>query len=86
MAQQFTIGREITMPLLRDYMIEHKVNRGDTIVLNPLNYQHIIDEIKNAGEGIPVPISILGVLLVKDTTDTVETGKIQIIKNENLNQ
>jgi hypothetical protein len=86
MSQLFTIGKEISMRLLRDYVIEHKVNRGDTIVLHPLNYEHILDEIRNSGESIPVPINILGVLLVKDTTDLVDTGKIQIIKNENLNQ
>lgn len=86
MAQQFTIGKEITTPLLRDYVIEHKVNRGDSIVLNPLNYQHIIEEIRHSEESIPMPINILGILLIKDTTDTVETGKIQIVKNENLNQ
>ena len=86
MAQLFTLGKEISTRLLRDYVIEHKVDRGDTIVLNHLNFDHIVDEMKRSEEGLEIPIHILGVLLIKDNTDTVETGKIQIIKNTHLNQ
>jgi hypothetical protein len=86
MSQQFTIGKEISIRVLRDYIIEHKVDKGDGIVLSALNYEHILDEIRHSGESIPVPINVLGILLLKDTTNSVETGKIQIIKNQNLNQ
>lgn len=86
MAQQFTLGKQITVRLLRDYVIEHKVDKGDSIVLSPLNYEHIIEEMKHSPEGISVPVKILGVLIAKDSTHSVETGKIQIVKNENLNQ
>jgi hypothetical protein len=86
MSQQFTIGKEISIRVLRDYVIEHKVDKGDSIVLSALNYEHILDEIRHSGESIPVPINVLGILLLKDTTNSVETGKIQIIKNQNLNQ
>ncbi|HEX9981005.1 MAG TPA: hypothetical protein VGB50_10630 [Flavobacterium sp.] len=83
MSEQIKIGSEITFPVLRDYIFEHKVNRGDSIVLNPLNYEHIIDEIRHSHEeSIEIPINIFGVLLIKDATGTVETGRIQIIKNE----
>jgi hypothetical protein len=86
MSQQFTLGKEISVRLLRDYVIEHKVNKGDSIVLSALNFEHIVEEIKRSPEGLMVPIKILDVIIAKDNTSTVETGKIQIVKNENLNQ
>ena len=86
MSQQFTIGKEISLRLLRDYVIEHKINKGDSIVLSALNFDHIVEEIKQSPEGLSVPIQILGVIIAKDTTGSVDTGKIQIVKNENLNQ
>ncbi|HLA56421.1 MAG TPA: hypothetical protein VK623_09995 [Flavobacterium sp.] len=82
MSQLQFIGSKITFQSIRDYIFEHKVNRGDSIVLNPQNYEHIVEEIKNSPEGIDIPVNVFGVLLIKDTTDTVETGKIQIVKNE----
>lgn len=86
MAQQFTLGKEISVRLLRDYVIEHKVDKGDSIVLSALNYEHIVEEMKNSPEGLSIPIKILGVLIAKDNTHSVETGKIQIVKNQNLDQ
>jgi len=82
MSQQFSIGK-ITIPKLRDYIIHHKVNKGDTLVLNPVNYEHVLEEIRHSGEEIPVPLNLFGVLLVKDNTNSIEAGKIQIVKNEN---
>ena len=85
MAEQIIIGSKVSFHSLRDYIFEHKINRGDSIVLNPLNYEHLIEEIKNSPEHtIDIPLNIFGVLLIKDTTDTVDVGKIQIIKNEAL--
>lgn len=82
MSQLQFIGSEINFQSLRDYIFEHKINRGDSIALNPQNYEHILEEIKNSQEEIDIPVNIFGVLLVKDTSDAVENGKIQIIKNE----
>lgn len=86
MSQQFTIGKEISVRLLRDYIIEHKVNQGDSIILSPVNFEHIIEEMKHSPEGLTVPVDILGIIIAKDNTNSVETGKIQIVKDENLNQ
>lgn len=86
MAQQFTLGKEISVRLLRDYVIEHKVDKGDSIVLSPLNFEHIVEEMKHSPEGLSIPIKILGVLIAKDNTHSVETGKIRIVKNQDLNQ
>jgi DNA-binding transcriptional MocR family regulator len=83
MSQQIFIGSEISFQSLRDYIIEHRIDRGDTLVMNPFNYDHILDEIKAAhAESIEIPVNVFGVRLVKDTTGTIEGGKIQIVKNE----
>ena len=84
MSQQIFIGSKITFQSIRDYIFEHKINKGDSIVLNPQNYEHITEEIKNSAEPIEIPVNVFGVLIIKDTTDTVENGKIQIVKNEVL--
>jgi len=83
MSQQIFIGNPISFQSLRDYIFDHKINKGDSIVLNPLNYQSILEEIKNSSETIDIPINIFGILLVQH--DSVELGKIQIVKDENLN-
>jgi len=83
MSQQFFIGNPISFKSLRDYIFDHKINKGDSIVLNPLNYQSILEEIKNSEEEIDIPINVFGVLLVQH--DSVEVGKVQIVKNEHLN-
>jgi len=83
MSQQIFIGNPISFQSLRDYIFDHKINKGDSIVLNPLNYQSILEEIKNSSESIDIPINIFGILLVQH--DSVEVGKVQIIKNETLN-
>lgn len=84
MSTQTFIGNPISFKILRDYIFEHKINKGDSIALNPLNYNAILEEIKSsAEEGIQIPINVFGVLIVEN--DDVEIGKVQIIKNENLN-
>jgi len=84
MSQQIFIGSKITFQSLRDYIFDHKINKGDSIVLNIQNYEQITEEIKNSNQPIEIPVNVFGVLLVKDTADVVENGKIQIIKNEIL--
>ncbi|MBA9071980.1 hypothetical protein GGR22_000106 [Flavobacterium gossypii] len=84
MSQQIFIGNPLSFKSIRDYIFDHKINKGDSIVLNPLNFKSLIEEIKHsAGETFEIPINVFGVLLLQD--DSVELGKIQIVKNENLN-
>ncbi len=84
MSKQTFIGNPISFKILRDYIFEHKINKGDSITLNPLNYHHIIEEIKNSGEeSHQIPINVFGVRIIE--SDQVEIGKVQIIKNETLN-
>ena len=85
MSQQFKLVK-VSFASLRDYIFEHKVNRGDSLVLSIQDFEHLLDEIRNSGEPVPVPINIFGVLLVKDTSGAVENGKIQIVKNEDASQ
>lgn len=84
MGAQVFIGSKISFKSLRDYIFVHKLEKGDTIAIHPQNYESILEEIRNSEEPIDIPINVFGVLLVKDATDTVELGKIQIIKNEPL--
>jgi len=84
MGQQVFIGSEISFRSLRNYIFDHKLEKGDTIAIHPQNYEHILEEIKNSEEPIDIPINVFGILLVKDTTDSVELGKVEIIKNEPL--
>lgn len=85
MSQSFKLGK-VTFATLRDYIFEHKVNRGDTIVLSIQDYEHILEEIRESDEPVPVPINILNVRLAKDPTGDVENGRIQIVKNEDASQ
>ena len=52
--------------------------------MSPQNYEMIIEEIKNAPQEIEIPANVFGVLLVQDTTSTVDIGKIQIVKIDAL--
>lgn len=83
MSEYFSIGHRITVPSLRDYIITHSLNAGDSLVISPQDFQELIHEIKTSGEGIPdIPFNLLGVNILNDSTDTVPIGKVQIVKNE----
>lgn len=83
MSTLYTIGHKITFPTLRDYLITHKVDSGDAIVVNPHDYEGLVHEIKHSGEGTPgLPFSVMGVLITQDPTDTIPIGKLQVVKND----
>lgn len=83
MSEYLFIGTKITFPLLRDYIISHKVNPGDFVVLNPLDFEEIVHEMRTTGDGVPdIPIKMLGVLINQDATGNVPVGKIQIVNAE----
>ena len=84
MSEFVTVGHAISIASIRDYLFAKKIDKGDTIVLNPTDYENIADEIKNSEEPIDIPVNVFGVLLVKDTTGNVPAGKVQIIENEKL--
>ncbi len=83
MSQSIFIGNKISLPALRDYIITHTIDAGDTLVLNPHDFTMIVDELKHAEEGIPdFPLTMLGVIITQDSTDTIPIGKLQIVKND----
>ena len=83
MSEFITIGKKITLPLLRDYIITHKIDQGDSIILNLHDLKELYHEIKLSGETLPdIPLTLLGVVITQDATDAVPIGKLQIVKNE----
>ncbi|TRW23893.1 hypothetical protein FMM05_12085 [Flavobacterium zepuense] len=84
MSQFVSIGHSISVAAIRDYLFAKRIDKGDSLVLNPADYDHIGEEMKNSDEPIDIPVNVLGVLLLKDTTGDVPAGKVQIVKNETL--
>jgi len=83
MSNFISIGKTITIPLLRDYIITHKVNPGDHIVLNLHDLKELHHEMKQSSETVPdIPLNLLGVIITQDAADVVPIGKFQIVKNE----
>lgn len=83
MSEFIVIGNTISVYALRDYIMRHKVDASDSLILNPQDFETLLQQIKASEEGIPdFPIKILEVIITKDTTDAVPVGKIQIVKNE----
>ncbi|MHA3789123.1 hypothetical protein ACX0HA_12995 [Flavobacterium hauense] len=84
MSEFVAIGSDISTAVIRDYLFAKKIDKGDSLVLNVQDFEHILDEIRHSDEPIDIPLNILGVLLIKDTTGDVPAGKVQIVKNDKL--
>lgn len=84
MSEFVVIGNGISTATIRDYLFAKKIDKGDSLVLNTTDYEHIIEEIRQSGEPIDIPLNVLGVLLIKDTAGDVPSGKVQVIKNDTL--
>lgn len=84
MSEFVVVGDHITVATIRSYLFAKKIDKGDTLVLNPMDYEHLIGDIKHSGEPIDIPLNVLGVLLAKDASGDVPVGKLQIVKNEQL--
>ncbi|MXN90246.1 hypothetical protein GR160_03320 [Flavobacterium sp. Sd200] len=84
MSEFVVIGQAISVASIRDYLFAKKIDKGDSIVLNPTDYEHILDEIRNSDEAIDIPLNVLGVLLIKDTSGNVPVGKIQIVEDDKI--
>ncbi len=82
---EFNFLHRINVAGIRDYIITHRIDQGDSLVLNPSDYEHVFQDMKTDSETIPdIPLKILNVILTRDTTDSVPIGKVQIVKNEAL--
>ncbi len=85
MSTLVTIGHSITFPVLRDYIITHRIDAGDSIVVHPNDYENLVLEVKHSDAGAAgLPIDVLGVRITHDGTDTIPIGKMQVVKNEKL--
>jgi len=84
MSEFVVVAHGISIASLRDYLLAKKIDKGDSLILNPADYETILDEIRNSDEGIDIPLNIFGVLLIKDTTDSVPVGKLQIVETDKL--
>lgn len=84
MSEFVIIGDHISTATIRNYLFAKKIDRGDSIVLNPMDFEHIIEEIRHSQEPVDIPLNVLGVLLIKDTSGDVPVGKVQVVKNEKL--
>ncbi len=84
MPEFVVIGNEISIASIRSYLFAKKIDKGDSLVLNPMDYEKILDEIKNSDEPIDIPVNVLGVLLIKDTSGEVPNGKVQIVEDDKM--
>lgn len=84
MSEFVVLGNTISVASIRSYLFSKKIDKGDSLVINPMDYENLLDEIRNSEEPVDIPLNVLGVLLIKDTTENVPLGKVQIIKNEKL--
>ncbi|MNK15880.1 hypothetical protein D3C87_340340 [compost metagenome] len=84
MSEFVILGSTISIASIRSYLFSKKIDKGDSLLLNPADYENLLEEIRSSDEPIDIPINVLGVLLIKDTNDNVPSGKVQIVKNEKL--
>ncbi|HYD91215.1 MAG TPA: hypothetical protein VEA37_06965 [Flavobacterium sp.] len=84
MPEFVVVGNPISIASIRDYLFAKKIDKGDSLVLNPMDFEHILEEIRNSGEPVDIPLNVLGVLLIKDTTGEVPNGKVQIVEDDKM--
>lgn len=84
MSEFVVLGNTISVASIRSYLFSKKIDKGDSLVINPMDYENLLDEIRNSDEPLDIPLNVLGVLLIKDTTGNVPLGKVQIVENEKL--
>lgn len=83
MSEFIPIGNAISAYSLRDYIMRHKIDATDVLVLNAHDHDALVHDIQSSDEGLTdFPIKILKVIITKDTTNTIPAGKLQIVKNE----
>lgn len=80
MSEYIALGERVSTAGIRNFLFEKRIDKGDTLVLNPMDYEHVIDEIRNSDEPVDIPLNVLDVLLAK--SDNVPVGKVQIVKND----
>lgn len=84
MSEYTNIGSRISVSAIRNYLFAKKIEKGDSVVLNIIDYEHLVEEIKKKSEPIEIPLNIFGVLIVKDKSGRVPIGKVQIVEDDKM--
>jgi hypothetical protein len=84
MSEFVVVGKTISVAAIRDYLFAKRIDKGDSLVLNPMDFDHLIEEIKASDEPVDIPLNVLGVLILKDTSGEVPVGKVQIVENDKM--
>jgi len=84
MPEYVAIGNSISVAAIRDYLFAKRIDKGDSLIVSAADYDNIIEEIKKSEEPIDIPLNVLGVLIIKDTTGNVPVGKVQIVEDDKM--
>lgn len=84
MPEFVVIANEISIAAIRNYLFAKRIEKGDSLVLNPMDFEKLIEEIKASEEPIDIPLNVLGVLIIKDTTGEVPNGKVRIVGDDKM--
>lgn len=86
MPEHTSLGTDVSVAAIRDYLFAGNVQKGDTIVLSSIDYEKIAAEFKAGEQPIEIPLNILGVTISKDTANKIEPGKIHVVKSSDTIQ
>lgn len=84
MSEFVSIGKRVSIAAIRDYLFSKKIEKGDSLILNIADYEHILEEIKKSGEPVDIPLNVFGVLIVKDKSGDIPIGKVQIVEDDKM--
>ncbi len=84
MSEYVSLGKRVSVSAIRDYLFVKKIDKGDSLILNIADYEHVLEEIKKSGEPVDIPLNIFGVLIVKDRNGDVPIGKVQIVEDDKM--
>ena len=73
------IGKNISLQVLTDTVNEKGLNRQNTLVLNPQDYNTVVlEQTQMFDEVQPIPLTVNGVLIEKDDNKDIPYGIIGI--------
>ena len=84
MSEFVSMGKRVSIAAIRDYLFSKKIEKGDSLILNIADYEHILEEIKKSGEPVDIPLNVFGVLIVKDKSEDIPIGKVQIVEDDKM--
>lgn len=77
------IGKNVTIKVIRDYILDSDITDDDTFVLNPSDYAEIASEYGDFyKQDLQQPYLLLGVLIEKDQLCRISKGQALVIRND----